>query len=161
MCKIAGCPCAGNAGNVFPATDFKGNRLLAIPVCITARTSHTCRDACRVRKPAVAGKTFPAFPAHAQPAILRIWKEAHVCVTTWRIPWDMWYSRTESWRYTRFTYKRIWPCAHSWRVCLTVSWVWWIVTVHTWWPRWIDCDSWWPCLTRYRTHTGLEWRYIL
>ena len=26
----------------------------------------------------VAGKTFPAFPAHAQPAILRIWQEAHV-----------------------------------------------------------------------------------
>ena len=25
----------------------------------------------------VAGKTFPAFPAHAQPAILRIWQEAH------------------------------------------------------------------------------------
>ena len=24
------------------------------------------------------GNTFPAFPAHAQPAILRIWKEAHV-----------------------------------------------------------------------------------
>ena len=24
--KIAGCVCAGNAGNVFPATDFKGNR---------------------------------------------------------------------------------------------------------------------------------------
>ena len=23
------------------------------------------------------GKTFPAFPAHAQPATLRIWKEAH------------------------------------------------------------------------------------
>ena len=23
------------------------------------------------------GKTFPAFPAHAQPAILRIWQEAH------------------------------------------------------------------------------------
>ena len=27
---------------------------------------------------AVAGKTLPAFPAHAQPAILRIWQEAHV-----------------------------------------------------------------------------------
>ena len=26
----------------------------------------------------VAEKTFPAFPAHAQPAILRIWQEAHV-----------------------------------------------------------------------------------
>ena len=27
--KIAGCACAGNAGNDFPATDFKGNRKLA------------------------------------------------------------------------------------------------------------------------------------
>ena len=26
MCKIAGCACAGNAGNVFPSTDFEGNR---------------------------------------------------------------------------------------------------------------------------------------
>ena len=25
----------------------------------------------------VAGKTFPAFPTHAQPAILRFWQEAH------------------------------------------------------------------------------------
>ena len=28
ICKIAGCACAGNAGNVFPATDFKWNRWL-------------------------------------------------------------------------------------------------------------------------------------
>ena len=27
--KIAGCACAGDAGNGFTATDFKGNRLLA------------------------------------------------------------------------------------------------------------------------------------
>ena len=47
--KIAGCVCAGNAGNVFPATDFKGNRQFAIPACITARASRTCRDACRNR----------------------------------------------------------------------------------------------------------------
>ena len=47
--KIAGCACAGNAGNVFPATDFKENRWLAIPTCITARASRTCRDACRDR----------------------------------------------------------------------------------------------------------------
>ena len=47
--KIAGCACAGNAGNVFPATDFKGNRLLATLACITARASRTCRDACRDR----------------------------------------------------------------------------------------------------------------
>ena len=37
----------------------------------------TCRDACRNCQPAVAGKTFPAFPMHTQPAILRIWQEAH------------------------------------------------------------------------------------
>ena len=42
-----------------------------------ARALRTCRDACRDRYPAVVGKTFPAFPAHAQPAILRIGQEAH------------------------------------------------------------------------------------
>ena len=42
---IAGYACAGNAGNVFPATDFKGNRHLAIPACITERASRTCHDA--------------------------------------------------------------------------------------------------------------------
>ena len=45
--KIAGCTCAGNTGNVFPVTDFKGNRQLATPACIAARASCTCRDACR------------------------------------------------------------------------------------------------------------------
>ena len=69
ICKIAGCACAGNAGSVFPSTDFKGNRWSPIPVCITTRASRTCYDACRDRKPAVAGTTFSAFPAHAQPAI--------------------------------------------------------------------------------------------
>ena len=33
----------------------------------------------RNRRP---GKTFPAFPAHAQPAILRIWQVAHVLMIT-------------------------------------------------------------------------------
>ena len=45
--KIAGCACAENAGNVFPDTEFKGNRWLAIPTCITARAWRTCLDACR------------------------------------------------------------------------------------------------------------------
>ena len=75
--KIAYCACAGNTSNVFTATDFKGNLWSAIPPCIAERASRTCRDACRDRQPAVAGKTFPAFPAHAQPTILRIWQEAH------------------------------------------------------------------------------------
>ena len=61
--KIEGCACAGNAGNVFPVTDFKGHRELAISGCITVRAWRTCRDACQDGQPAVAGKTFPAFPA--------------------------------------------------------------------------------------------------
>ena len=35
--------------------------------------SDPSRDACLDRLPTVARKTYPAFPAHAQPAILRIW----------------------------------------------------------------------------------------
>ena len=49
----------------FLATDFKGNEQLAIPAYNTARAA------------LVVGKTFPAFPAHAQPAMLRIWQETH------------------------------------------------------------------------------------
>ena len=48
--KIAGCACTRKyAGNIFPTTDFKVNRLLAILTCITARAPRTCRDACRDR----------------------------------------------------------------------------------------------------------------
>ena len=54
-------------GTFFPAIKFKRNRELAIPACITARAWGTCRDACRDCLPAVAGKTFSAFPAHAHP----------------------------------------------------------------------------------------------
>ena len=54
--KLAVCACAGNAGNVFSATDFKRNCGLEIPACITARASHTCRAACRDRQLAVRGK---------------------------------------------------------------------------------------------------------
>ena len=74
--QIVGCACSGNAGNVFPR-----HRLQRKP----------CRDACRDRLPAVAGKTFPAFPAHAQTSILLTWQEAHerrrYFVTTSRINW--------------------------------------------------------------------------
>ena len=60
--KIAGCVCAGNAGNVFPR-----HRGLAIPTYITARAWRTCRDACRGRLIAVSfevggGKNVPDIP---------------------------------------------------------------------------------------------------
>ena len=54
----------GMPGTFSPAADFKENRLLAIPACITARAWRTCRDACRDRLHVVTGKTFPA---HAYP----------------------------------------------------------------------------------------------
>ena len=47
--KIAGCACAGNSVNVFPAAEFKRNRWLVVPACIMARAPRTCRDACRDR----------------------------------------------------------------------------------------------------------------
>ena len=49
---------------------FPRHRGLAIQTCITAR----CMPGSLSLK-SVAGKTFPAFPAHAQPAILRIWQK--------------------------------------------------------------------------------------
>ena len=62
ICYIAFCTCARNAGNIFPATDFRENRWWAIPACITARASRTCRDACWDRYPGVAGKKVPGIP---------------------------------------------------------------------------------------------------
>ena len=43
--KITDYACVENAGIVFPATNFRGNRLLVIPTCIATRASCTCRDA--------------------------------------------------------------------------------------------------------------------
>ena len=45
------------------------------------------RDARLDRKPAVVGKTFLAFPAHAQSPILRIWQEAHCVFVLYVHPW--------------------------------------------------------------------------
>ena len=77
--RYVSCACAGNAGIVSPATYFKWNRWLAIPTCITARASRTW--------PVVAGKPFPTFPVHVQPAIWRIWQEVHVMPTDGGAMW--------------------------------------------------------------------------
>ena len=68
--KIAGCTCAGNARNVFPTHRLERKPLVSDPdmhhgTCVMHVPWCTCRDACRDRLPSVAGKTFPAFPAHA------------------------------------------------------------------------------------------------
>ena len=72
--KIAGCACAGNAGNVFPRRRFQRKPLVSDPgmhhgTCVThvpwcMSGSLTCGD----------GENVPGACA---PAILRIWQEAH------------------------------------------------------------------------------------
>ena len=75
--KIAGCACAGNAGNVFPRRRFQMKPLFSDPgmhhgTCVThvpwcMPGSLTCGD----------GENVPGIPGACAPAILRIWQEAH------------------------------------------------------------------------------------
>ena len=81
---FASCACAGNAGHVYSDTDFKGNGLVSDPgmhhgTCVTHLP--WCKSGSLVRG---GGNTFPAFPAHAQPANMRIWQEAHCIGSLYR-----------------------------------------------------------------------------
>ena len=83
MRKVAGCACAGNAGNVFPPPRVSDpgihpgihrgtcvtHVLLYMPGSLTIGYLWS-----RLRE-----KTFLAFPAQAQPAIFRIRQEVHAC----------------------------------------------------------------------------------
>ena len=76
--KIAGCACAGNAGNVSPRRQFQRKPLVSDPgmhhgTCVThvpwcMSGSLTCGD----------GENVPGIRGAWAPAILRIWQEAHV-----------------------------------------------------------------------------------
>ena len=82
--NIAGCACAGNAGNVFPRRQFQRKPLVSDPgmhhgTCVThvpwcMSGSLTCGD----------GESVPGIPGACAPAILRIWQEAHGC------HWSLW-----------------------------------------------------------------------
>ena len=75
--KIAGCACAGNAGNVFPRRRLQRKPLVSDPgmhhgTCVThvpwcMSGSFNCGD----------GENVPGIPGACAPAILRIWQEAH------------------------------------------------------------------------------------
>ena len=61
---------------------FPHHRGLAIPACISARASRTCRDVCRDRWLAVSfevggGENVPGIPGVCANHNLRIWQEAH------------------------------------------------------------------------------------
>ena len=78
--KIAGCACAGNAGNVFPRRRFQRKLLVSDPgmhhgTCVThvpwcMSGSLTCGD----------GENVPGIPGACAPAMLRIWQEAHTVI---------------------------------------------------------------------------------
>ena len=75
--KIAGCACAGNAGNVFPRRRLQRKPLVSDPgmhhgTCVThvpwcMSGSFNCGD----------GENVPGIPGACAPAILRIWQEGH------------------------------------------------------------------------------------
>ena len=74
--KIAGCACAGNAGNVFPRRRFQRKPLVSDPgmhhgTCVT----HVpwCMSGSRTRG---GGENVPGIPGACAPAISRIWQEA-------------------------------------------------------------------------------------
>ena len=78
--KIAGCACAGNAGNVLPRRRFQRKPLVGDPgmhhgTCVThvpwcMSGSLICGD----------GENVPGIPGACAPATLRIWQEAHCSV---------------------------------------------------------------------------------
>ena len=93
--KIAGCACAGNAGNVFPCRRFQGNPLISDPgmhhgTCVThvpwcMSGSLTCGN----------GENVPGIPGACAPAILSIWQEAHG-IALYEINWCLSSMRNDS-----------------------------------------------------------------
>ena len=77
--KIAVCACARNARNVFLA-GYR-SRHASRHVRHARAVMHAGTDNSRFPLKWTPGKTFPAFPAHAKPAILRICQEAHYTST--------------------------------------------------------------------------------
>ena len=76
--QFAVCVCAGNTGNVFPATVGWRSWHASQHVCPARAVMHAGIVNWRFPLKSVSGKTLPAFQAHAQPVILRIWQEAHI-----------------------------------------------------------------------------------
>ena len=75
--KIAGCACAGNAGNVFPRRRIQRKTRVSDPgmhhgTCVT----HVpwCMSGLLTRG---GGENVPGIPGACAPATLRIWQEAH------------------------------------------------------------------------------------
>ena len=75
ICKTAVCAC--ECGERFSRHRFQKKPLVSDPGMHPGTCVMHVPWCMSDRKPAVARKTFPTFPVHAHPAILRIWQEAH------------------------------------------------------------------------------------
>ena len=103
--KIAGCACAGNAGNVFPRRLFQRKPLVSDPgmhhgTCVThvpwcMSGSLTCGD----------GENVPGIPGACAPANLRIWQEAHDHNT---VPLH-WWGNCQRVFWSDFYFNVVWP----------------------------------------------------
>ena len=107
--KIAGCACAGNAGNIFPRRRFQSKSLVSDPgmhhgTCVT----HVpwCMSGSLIRRD---GENVPGIPGACAPAILRIWQEAHGMCLCW---WLLW----------------CWLSGVGRSGCQRLYWCWWINT---------------------------------
>ena len=75
--NIAGCACAGNAGNVFPRRRLQRKPLVSdpgmhhgtcvthVPRCMSGSLTRAC------------GENVPGIPGACAPTVLRIWQESH------------------------------------------------------------------------------------
>ena len=127
-----------------PAADFKGNCWLAIPVTITACAWRTCRDACRDRFPAVAGKTIPAFPLTAFP--LKVVRNSNIAENTKRPLLDI---------YSWACYAMI--AVLSGLLMEVTFAIWWAThKVHSLLPRRIQTECHWT----YWINGSIEWWWI-
>ena len=75
--KIAGCACAGNAGNVFPSGRLQ-RKLLVSDLDMHHGTCVTHVPWCMSGSLTYGGEeNVPGIPGACAPVILRIWQEAH------------------------------------------------------------------------------------
>ena len=84
--KIAGCACAGNAGNVFPATAGKRSRHASRHVRDARAVMHAGIANYRFPLKSVVGENVPGIPGACATRNFTIWKEAHEGVGTYPCP---------------------------------------------------------------------------
>ena len=98
--KIAGCACAGNAGNVFPATAGKRSRHASRHVRDARAVMHAGIANYRFPLKSVLGENVPGIPGACATRNFTIWKEAHDGVWKIKVPdivKNYWSSTATAW----------------------------------------------------------------